>query len=75
MSFHSSHHPLEVLLAQFISLYVHKGDLKPHSFHFNGGPGKNQGAARGGGGYIINTISTLQTQDFEQCEFKDRPVS
>ena len=30
----SSHHPQEVLLAQF-SLYVHKGGLKPDSFHFN----------------------------------------
>ena len=29
----SSHHLQEVLLAQF-SLYVHKGSLKPHSFHF-----------------------------------------
>ena len=29
----SSHHPQKVLLAQF-SLYVHKGGLKPHSFHF-----------------------------------------
>ena len=28
-----SHHPQEVLLAQF-SLYVHKGGLKPDSFHF-----------------------------------------
>ena len=28
----SSHHPKEVLLAQF-SLYVHKGGLKPDSFH------------------------------------------
>ena len=27
------HHPQEVLLAQF-SLYVHKGGLKSHSFHF-----------------------------------------
>ena len=33
MSSHSSHHPEEVLLVQF-SLYVHKGGLKPHSFHF-----------------------------------------
>ena len=33
MSSHSSHHPQEVLLAQF-SLYVHKGSLKPDSFHF-----------------------------------------
>ena len=31
----SSHHPQEVLLAQ-ISLYVHKGGLKPDSFHFSG---------------------------------------
>ena len=30
----SSHHPQEVLLAQF-SLYVHKGALKPDSFHFH----------------------------------------
>ena len=30
---HSSHHPQEVLLAQF-SLYVHKGGLKPDSFNF-----------------------------------------
>ena len=35
MSSHSSHHPQEVLLAQF-SLYVHKGGLKPDSFHFDG---------------------------------------
>ena len=33
-SSHSSHHPQEVLLAQF-SLYVHKGGLKPDSFHFH----------------------------------------
>ena len=33
MSSQSSHHPQEVLLVQF-SLYVHKGGLKPDSFHF-----------------------------------------
>ena len=33
VSSHSSHHPQEVLLAQF-SLYVHKGGLKYDSFHF-----------------------------------------
>ena len=33
VSSHSSHHPQEVLPAQF-SLYVHKGGLKPDSFHF-----------------------------------------
>ena len=33
VSSQSSHHPQEVLLLQF-SLYVHKGGLKPDSFHF-----------------------------------------
>ena len=33
VSSQSSHHPQEVLVAQF-SLYVHKGGLKPDSFHF-----------------------------------------
>ena len=33
VSSQSSHHPQEVLLAQF-SLYVHKSSLKPDSFHF-----------------------------------------
>ena len=33
VSYHSSHHPQKVLLAQF-SLYVHKSGLKPDSFHF-----------------------------------------
>ena len=33
VSSHSSHHPQEVILAQF-SLYVHKGGTKPDSFHF-----------------------------------------
>ena len=33
VSSQSSHHPQEVLLAHF-SLYVHKGGLKPDSFHF-----------------------------------------
>ena len=33
VSSQSSHHPQEVLLAQFI-LYVHKGGLKPDSFNF-----------------------------------------
>ena len=36
VSSQSSHHPQEVLLAQF-SLYVHEGGLKPDSFHFWGG--------------------------------------
>ena len=33
VSSQSSHHPQEVLLAQF-SLYVHKGGIKPHLFLF-----------------------------------------
>ena len=33
VSSYSSHHPQEVLLAQF-SLYVHKGGLKPNTFNF-----------------------------------------
>ena len=33
VSSQSSHHPQEILLAQF-SLYVHKGGLKPDSFYF-----------------------------------------
>ena len=33
VSSYSSHHPQEVLLAQF-SLYVHKGGLNPQLFHF-----------------------------------------
>ena len=33
VSSQSSHHPQELFLAQF-SLYVHKGGLKPDSFHF-----------------------------------------
>ena len=35
VSSQSAHYPQEVLLAQF-SLYVHKGGLKPDSFHFFG---------------------------------------
>ena len=40
VSSQSSHHPQEVLLAQF-SLYVHKGGLKPDSFHFMPVPIRN----------------------------------
>ena len=36
VSSHSSHHPQEVLLAQF-SLFVHKSGLKPDSFHLPAG--------------------------------------
>ena len=37
----SSHHLQEVLLARF-SLYVHKGGLKPDSFHLQSDGGNNQ---------------------------------
>ena len=37
VSSQSSHHPQEVLLAHF-SLYVHKGGLKPDSFHLRHPP-------------------------------------
>ena len=55
VSSHSSHHPQEVLLAQF-SLYVHKGGLKPDSFHFvwwkiNANPLFTFWVIRGGGDY------------------------
>ena len=48
-----SHHPQEVLLAQF-SLYVHKGGLKRDSFHF---------ISTAGAAYILDFIfiSTLST--------------
>ena len=39
VSSHSSHHPQQVLLAQF-SLYVHKTDLKPDSFFSPASKGK-----------------------------------
>ena len=41
VSSHSSHHPQEVLLVQS-SLYVHKGGLKPDSFHFYKKTDKNR---------------------------------
>ena len=34
VSSQSSHHPQEILLAQ-LSLYVHKGGIKPDSFHLH----------------------------------------
>ena len=48
VSSQSSHHPQEVLLAQF-SLYVHKGGLKPDSFYFISMPHKG----------LINKILSL----------------
>ena len=47
----SSHHPEEVLLAQF-SLYVHKSGLRPDSFHLD--PNGHIGSPAGVSG-LINT--------------------
>ena len=59
VSFQSSHHPQEVLLAQF-SLYVHKGGLKPDSFHFILGPVRDVSVAfvirRGGALWRISEL-------------------
>ena len=49
VSSQSSHHPQEVLLAQF-SLYVHKGGLKPDSFHFI---------------YIVQLVEKLTTDKYK----------
>ena len=46
VSSQSSHHPQEVLLAQF-SLYVYKGGLKPDSFHLHEKTSGNQQFYRG----------------------------
>ena len=46
VSSQSSHHPQEVLLAQF-SLYVHKGGLKPDSFHLSDNHSHGLEAAQG----------------------------
>ena len=48
VSSESSHHPQEVLLVQF-SLYVHKGGLKPDSFHYYSSEG----------GHLLNTVISL----------------
>ena len=54
VSSQSSHHPQEVLLAQF-SLYVHKGGLKPDSFHFNH-PGVSQNKGGGGPRFPVSAV-------------------
>ena len=51
VSSQSSHHPQEALLAQF-SLYVHKGGLKPDSFHLRTQGGIFPGAIVRGGGQL-----------------------
>ena len=58
VSAHSSHHPQEVLLAQF-SLYVHKCGLKPHSFHFK---------LKEEGGVLVAVWQSLQLNNSSQVE-------
>ena len=65
VSSQSSHHPQEVLLAQF-SLYVHKGGLKPDSFHFpceNSSYGAGHFIPGGGAGlYVFFVKNNLFTK-------------
>ena len=56
VSSHSAHHPQEVLLAQF-SLYVHKGGLKPDSFHFHFHFTRGHTAASSSNGHFINSTN------------------
>ena len=70
VSSQSSHHPQEVLLAQF-SLYVHKGGLKPDSFHFvyhheHDESKINPSLRRGAGGGVEYASSTALTPWFLQ---------
>ena len=63
VSSQSSHHPQEVLLAQF-SLYVHKGGLKPDSFHL-----KSQKAATA---YFNIRVKAYAFTVFGACTTKQR---
>ena len=59
VSSQSSHHPQEVLLAQF-SLYVHKGGLKPDSFHFSDRQGSNfTNPVSGGQCHLLHLIISV----------------
>ena len=55
VSSQSSHHPQEVLLAQF-SLYVHKGGLKPDSFHFLTNDFASNTADRTSNGIVLQAL-------------------
>ena len=61
VSSQSSHHPQEVLLAQF-SLYVHKGGLKPDSFHFRDRE-------------VACSASDRQGSNFESCVWRQIETS
>ena len=70
VSSQSSHHPQEVLLAQF-SLYVHKGGLKPDSFHFISFPdADNSGLAYSPSIYLNVWRSVQFCLDMVRCIIK-----
>ena len=62
VSSQSSHHPQEVLLAQF-SLYVHKSGLKPDSFHFISFP-SNTNLVRNSVHLLVKTTAPSVKQRF-----------
>ena len=66
VSSQSSHHPQEVLLAQF-SLYVHKGGLKPDSFSFSRIPYSYSNLAA----TLFKCIETVRNSLTEHCVSKD----
>ena len=68
----SSHHPQEVLLAQF-SLYVHKGGLKPDSFHLSVSKSKMAvtGQLLNFPGKNPNTIIGMKWLQFHIPSYKD----
>ena len=59
VSSQSSHHPQEVLLAQF-SLYVHKGGLKPDSFHFISSQSKTCNMCNRFGNIRVNNLTNFK---------------
>ena len=67
VSSQSSHHPQEVLLAQF-SLYVHKGGLKPDSFHFFFVALRYQVRVRSGRIFVIMVVHIQCTKLFKGME-------
>ena len=70
VSSHSSHHPQEILLAEF-SLYVHKSGLKPDSFIvLSSCPAVNQnsevvGSNPGRGMLIIGVVQAYHSKDLD----------
>ena len=58
VSSQSSHHPQEVLLAQF-SLYVHKGGLKPDSFHLS--------SVDGSFNFVLKLLKVLMNNNCQTC--------